>query len=118
MNESQAVYFEIVLGAVSAGGTGLIKIQMSEDNGVSDPFIDVAQTGLTYTSVNSQQLGVIDIYRPQRQYLRVAIIRGTGGNTAITAILALAYHLQVAPVLLDTTVMNVIWLSNPGPGAP
>ena len=37
----QAAHIFITLGTVSTGGSGLIKLQASADNGVADPFTDV-----------------------------------------------------------------------------
>ena len=39
------------------------------------------------------------------------------GNTTIQSIVAVTYHLAVAPETPGTNVNGVVWLSNPGPGA-
>lgn len=118
----EAVLIFVTLGTVSAGGAGTIKVQMSADNAVADPFADVANTGALYTSSNTLQGVVIDLYRPQKRYLQVQVVRGSGGNTVIASITALTYHGASQPLIPGTTsttgnVFNVIWLSNPGPGA-
>jgi hypothetical protein len=118
-----AALFFVTLGTVSTGGTGLIKVQGSADNGVADPFADIAGTGVTYAIGNTLQGAVIDVYRPQKRYLQVQIVRGSGGNTVIASITALTYHGSVQPLVPGSTsttgnIMNVVWLSNPGPGSP
>lgn len=120
--ESAAAYFFVFLGTVSTGGAGLIKVQMSADNAVADPFVDVQGTGTSYAVGNTLQGCVIEIYRPQRRYLQVQVIRGSGGNTVIAAIGALTFHVGVAPEVPGSTsttgnIFNVTWLANPGPGA-
>jgi hypothetical protein len=118
-----AALFFITLGTVSTGGSGLIKVQGSADNGVADAFADIAGTGVTYTASNTLQGAVIDLYRPQKRYLQVQVIRGSGGNTVIASITALTYHGSNQPLVPGVTsttgnIMNVVWLSNPGPGSP
>jgi hypothetical protein len=118
MAEDQGVHFTVVLGTVAAGGSGTIKIQMSADNNVADPWTDVAGSAQSYTSTNSAHAFVADIFKPQRRYLRVVVIRGAGGNTTIQSIVALQYHVGVAPENPGTNFDGVLWLANPGPGAP
>lgn len=107
----------VVLGTVSTGGAGTIKLQMSADNGVSDPFTDIAGSGQAFTASNSGHAFVVDVYRPQKRYIQAVVVRGSGGNTVIQSIVAQTYHLAVAPELPGTNVDGVVWLSNPGPGA-
>jgi len=119
----QAAHFFVTLGTVSTGGSGLIKLQASADNGVADPFADVMGSGVSYAVGNTLQGCVIDVYRPQKRYLQVQVIRGSGGNTVIASITALTYHLGVAPEIPGNTsttgqIFGINWLSNPGPGTP
>jgi hypothetical protein len=117
MAEDQAVLFAVCLGTVNAGGGGVIKVQASNDNGVSDPFTDVAGSGQQFSAANSGQAFVTDIYRPQKQFLQVSLVLNGGGTTTVQSIFALQYHVGVAPEVPGTNVAGVVWLSNPGPGA-
>ena len=123
MSQDQGVMFTVVFGTITSLATGLIKIQQSADNGVADPFADVAGSGVTYSSSNTLQGCLIDIYRPWKTYLQVQVLRRAQANTVIAAIVAHVYHLSVAPELAGNTsttgnIFNVKWLNNPGPGAP
>jgi hypothetical protein len=119
-----ACMFLITLGTVSTNGAGLIKVQMSADNNVTDPFTDVAGSGIPWAVGNTLQTAVIDIYRPWKRYLQVVLLRTGGGNTVISAVTALTYHLGVAPgdsepipTATARNIINVNWLNSPGPGA-
>lgn len=119
---SNGVLFFITLGVVSSGGSGTIKVQMSTDFNVTDPWSDVQSTGFAYAVANSTQGCVIDLYRPQKRYLRIQTIRGGSGNTVIASVTALSYHDNIAPNTPGTTtttgnIMNVTWLSNSANGA-
>ena len=116
--ENQGVLFLIQMGTIASGGNGTIKIQMSADDGVTDPYVDVAGSGQNFTNANSTHLFVVDINRPQRRWWRVAVVRGSGGNTSINGIIALEYNLEVAPNEAGLNTDGVVWLANPGPGAP
>ena len=116
------VYVFFVLGTVSTGATGQMKLQMSADNGVTDPFTDVAGTGILYTATNTLQGAVVDLNRPQKRYVQAVVVRGAGGNTVIAAITALSYHDNIAPNVPGGTsttgnIINVIWLNNAANGA-
>lgn len=121
-NQDQGAYFAVILGTVSTGGAGTIKLQHSSDNGVADPFADVMGSGFVYGIGNTLQGCVIDVYRPQKRYMQVVVVRGSGGNTVIGAIFAVTYHQGFAPLVPGVTsttgnIANVTWLSNPGSGA-
>lgn len=118
MVEDRGACFILTLGTVASGGGGVFKLQSSMDNGVSDPFTDIAGSsgGFSFTSTNSGHALVIDVYRPQKRYLQAVVVRGSGGNTTIQSIVAVTYHLSAAPETPGTSVDNVVWLSNPGPG--
>lgn len=116
LNLDQAVMLSIILGTVASGGAGLIKVQGSNDNGVADPFVDLMNTGVPYTSANSGQGIIIDLYRPQKRYLQVVIERTGGGNATVQSIVAYVYHLFLAPESPGTNFGSVGWLSNVGPG--
>lgn len=111
-----AIMFIIALGTVATGGGGLIKIQGSDDNGVADPFVDLQNTGVQYTSTQSGQGVIVDVYRPLKRYLQCVVMRGTGGNTTIQSIVALLYHLRQPPVALGTNFSLESWIAGPGPG--
>ena len=121
-NQDQAAYFVVILGTVSSGGGGTIKVQHSADNNVTDPFTDIAGSGFVSAIGNTLQGAIIDIYRPQKRYLQVVILRGSGGNTVISSVFGLTYHVGYAPEMAGTTsttgnIANITWLSNPGSGA-
>jgi hypothetical protein len=117
VGQDLGAYFFVQLGTVATGGSGVIKLQQSNDNGVSDPYADVAGSGQTFSATNSGHGFVVDVYRPQKQYFQVVIVRNGGGNTTIASIFALQYHVGVAPEAPGTNVDGVVWLNSPGPGA-
>ena len=107
----------LVLGTVSSGGGGVFKAQMSADNGVADPFTDVAGSGFTFSSTNSGHCLIIDLYRPQKRYVQFVTVRTGTANTTIQSVVAQTYHLGIAPEAPGTSVDNIVWLANSANGA-
>jgi hypothetical protein len=116
MVTDRAVMFSIILGTVAAGGEGIIKVQGSRDNGVAYPFVDLANTAVPFTSANSGQGFIIDLYQPQMRYLQVVVMRNGSGNVTIQSIVAYVYHLSFAPESPGTNFGAIGWFPNVAAG--
>jgi hypothetical protein len=99
MQGFEGVRFFGVFETADAGN--FASIEQSSDDGSSDDF-----TGLLGTKVvpgDSADAFSIDVYRPEKRYVRAAIIRA-GADTVLGEIYALQYGAKSAPTTQGSTV--------------
>lgn len=111
------VFFIAAAGAITATAVSSVKAQQSSDNGSADDFTDIAGSSspaLT-PATDDNKILLIDIYRPQKRYLRLSWVRSTA-NTVIDGVFAIRYHGVVTPAALDATVKSLELFSNPPEG--
>lgn len=96
--------FLVAFGAITASGVQSVKVQQSDDDGVSDAYSDLEGTSVSVADDDDNQLVWVDVARPQKRYLKVIVSRATQ-NSAIDGILALQYGSKVEPVTHDSTTV-------------
>ncbi len=79
----------------TAAADNIINAQQSSDNGVGDSFGDLAGSAVGLTGASDEDQWV-DIYRPQKRYVRCHVERAT--STTVESIWALLYGPVVQPV--------------------
>lgn len=79
----------------------------SQSNDSDQAAITGAQTA-NAADADSNKVLVLDVYRPQKQYVRAIVNRGTA-NAAVDGVLALQYHGDKIPrATLDATVSQLL----------
>jgi hypothetical protein len=96
----EGVLFLTSFGTAASDNT--CNLAQSDDNGSSDDFTDL--TGTSVTSGSSDEDVYLDIYRPQKRYVRLEAARGT--SSTLESIWAIQYGPRSAPV--DNTTSGTI----------
>ncbi len=91
--------FVAQFGALS--GTATVKLQQSDDDGVSDDFTDMSGT-VVAGATDDDKMVVFDIIRPSKRYIR-AVVSGQALDE-IDSVLAILYMPRVQPVTQGSTV--------------
>ena len=91
----------LLIGSYGVANSGnYAKVQQSDDDGVSDGYSDLENTKTTPTV--SGNTFMIDIYRPQKRYLKV--VETIGSSSAVGPMLAIQYGPKVLPPTHGSTV--------------
>lgn len=90
-------------GALTTGAVVTVKLQHSNDDGVTDAYTDIAGTAQTIPVADANKMLITGIFKPQKRYLRTVITRATANAVvdAVTLFLALPNN---APVSYGSTV--------------
>lgn len=99
--------FTCLLGTLTATQVTKLKAQGSDDNSTWTDLTDDALGGTLVTDAaadaDSNDMLVLDIFRPRHRYLRPVVVRGTA-NAVIDGVIAQLYHAPMEPVAVDATV--------------
>lgn len=106
MASFETVTFLVPYGAITTGSVTSVKVQQSDDDGVSDGFSDLASSSITVADDQDNKCAIVSVVRPQKRYLKPIVLRATQ-NAAIDGIFAIQSVPRVAPVTQDSTVMAV-----------
>ena len=96
------IAFLVQLGTVVLTGTGVFKLQESDDN---SSFSDLAGTSQSWADTNDDKCIYIEVVRPLKRYIRGVLIRSTA-NSTIDSVLAIQFSPQFGPPALDSTVIS------------
>ena len=110
--------FIITFGAIENLGCGLVKLQMSSDQGITDPFADIENSVANFETLHAGHGLLLDVFAPHKRFLRVVINRNKTGHITIQSIVALTYHHPAVPAALGSAFNVDGRLSKPEPGAP
>jgi hypothetical protein len=69
--------FVAAFGTITTSAVTSVKLQQSSDDGVADSYGDIEGSDVTVADDDDNQLVVIDIYNPQKRYLKCIILRAT-----------------------------------------
>lgn len=84
----EEVTFLLAIGVMAASSSVDVKVQESADG--STGWADLTGTALTQVSAtDDDKLVGISIRNPLKQYLRLAITRGDGGNSTLQSLIAI-----------------------------
>ena len=112
----QGVAFMYMLGTLAASSAVTISVQQSDDDGVADAFSDLLASSEAATASDDNKLMLSEVYRPTKRYVRVATVRGDGGNSTIDGLVALLYRPSFAPVTQGATVLTYETANGPAEG--
>lgn len=102
MNGYEGVMFILVLGAITANAVTSLKAQQSSDDGSVDTFADLEGTGMTIADSDDEQVFILDIWKPQEQYVRPVVDRATQ-NAVVQTCLAVQYKARETPITQSVT---------------
>lgn len=88
-NGFDSVCFIAAFGTLTVAPT--LHLEQSDDDGSSDAYSDLEGTNnAQLENADDDLVAVIDIRRPQKRYVRLAIDR-TGGNAVVDRVIAIGY---------------------------
>lgn len=103
MSGFEGVMFVATFGTLTASQVTSMKAQQNTINSASG-MADLIGTSVgPLADGDSNKMLVLDIWRPQEQYLQVVIDRGTA-NAVIDGVIAIQYNSRVSPVTQGSTV--------------
>lgn len=104
-------------GVVSATAVTVLKAQQSSDDAATDAYDDLASSALTQlvATTDNNKTHALDIYRPQKRYLKAIVTRATG-NVVIDGVFAILYKSSKKPISQGTTVQSNKVLVSPAEG--
>jgi len=89
-------------GTAASGNT--VKLQQSSDDGSADDYSDL--TGTSVTSGTSDEDVWVDLYRPQKRYIKAVFARGT--SSTLESVWAILYGPLSAPVSFNNTSGTIV----------
>lgn len=105
------VVFILAVGTLTATAVTALKGQQGNASDGSDGA-DLLGTSVPLADTASNKLAVLDIYRPQKRYVRPVVSRGTA-NAVIDSVIAIRYRGRKAPITLDSTVAAAEYHQSP-----
>jgi hypothetical protein len=109
MQGFDSVQFEVLFGAITAGGVQSIKARQGADSGMSDAA-DLLGTGQTVADDDDNKVFYIDLHEPLERYVDVQVLRATQ-DSAIDGILAHLYNAKDLPITEDANVSGEFFQS-------
>jgi hypothetical protein len=93
---AESALFLIELGSIAAGGIATVQLQGSEDNGVSDPFVNLYGTKIANAGNASggNMLAIEARAIQSKRFVRVTITRTGGANVGIDSVIAEVFALK------------------------
>ena len=112
----EGVRFIADFGTLTATQVTSVKAQQSSDDGVADDFSDIkGSLSAAMADGDSNKILILDIYRPQKRYVRLVVNRATA-NAVIDGVVAELYRAERAAIAKDADVSAQVILSNPAEG--
>ncbi len=115
MANFEGVEFEVIMGAITAGGVQSAKLQQSSDDGSADDFSDIEGSSQTIADDDDNQVFVLEVHRPTKRYVRCVVSRATQ-NSVLDAIVARQYGGRVKPSTNGATIGGVETHASPAEG--
>lgn len=103
MQSWDAVTFAVAFGTLTSGAVTSIKVQQGAAANGSD-MADLAGTLLSIPDTASNKIALVEIYRPQKRYVRVVVSRATQ-NAVIDGAVAIQRGCRIKPVTHDSTTV-------------
>lgn len=115
MEGYEGVLFIVPMGAITTGAVTDVKVQQSSDDGATDAYSDLAGSAFNVADSDDNQLVYIDVFRPQKRYVKPVVDRATQ-NAVVDGIIAIRYGARRLPAEMDTTVAGGLLLISPAEG--
>lgn len=106
MQDFEGVVCYASLGTLTATQVTLLKAQGSSDNGVLDAYADITGAATAAAAdADSNKMLVLDVYRPQKRYIKFIVSRGTA-NAVVDGAVAVQYGAKHKPTTNDATTTS------------
>ncbi len=99
----EGVRFIMGFGAIVSGAVTSVKVQQGAISSLSDAA-DLASSSVTIADTDDNKVCIIDVYRPNKRYLRLVTARATQ-NATLDFLAIEKYGPRKAPVTQDTTLV-------------
>ncbi len=109
------VVFMVPFGAITTGAVTSVKVQQSQDDGATDTYDDLAGSSQSVPDTGSNGIVLVEVVRPNKPYVRVAIGRGTQ-NAAILQVYAFQFHSRSHPPAQSASILSSLILVSPPEG--
>lgn len=105
-----AATFYAMLGAITAGGSGNLKVQQSD--AAATGFTDLAGASASYTDADGNRVLVVEVNQPRKRYLRPVVTR-SAENAVVDGVLAMQSQAHAEPVTHGSTVVAPVLVLAP-----
>lgn len=102
--DAEGVKFDVHFGAIVSGAVTSVKLQQSSDDGSTDDYTDIAGSSCTVADDQDNKILTIELYNPQKNYVRAVVTRGTQ-NATVDSIVATLFKLRKAPPTQDASII-------------
>lgn len=99
------VLFILAVGTLTATQVTKLKAEGSDDDSTYTALTDATCTALA--DGDSNKLQVLDVYKPQSQYVRAVVDRGTA-NAVVDGVIAIMYKGRTPPASNHSTVSSAL----------
>ena len=108
------VRFIVPFGPITSGAITAVRVQQSDDDGSADAYGDLAgAASLAVGDTRDEDIVIVEIWRPQKKWLRVYVDRGTQVAT-VYPIIAERYNMRTLGEADDSaTVISRTILTSP-----
>jgi hypothetical protein len=105
MSGFEGVIFVALLGALTATQVTALKAQTGNANDGSDAADITGAVTANMADADSNKILVLDVFRPQKRYVRGVVTRGTA-NAVIDGLLVIQYGAKSRPSVNDATTTS------------
>ena len=71
----------VKMADIAVGATTSIKAQQSDDNGVTDAYSDLEDTGIAIAADDDDQVFIIDLVKPRKRWVRLLVDKDAANAT-------------------------------------
>jgi hypothetical protein len=115
MSGFEGMQFVALFGALAATQVTSLKVQQGNLADGSDMADLEGSLHTALADTDGNKCLVMDLFRPEKRYVRAVVVRGTA-NAVIDGVIALLYSPRVEPITADTTVKATKLLVSPDEG--
>lgn len=106
------ILFIALLGTLTATQVTQMKAQQSSDDGSADAYADIADSETdAMDDADDNKLLVLDIYRPEEEYVRPVLERATA-NAVIDGVIAIRYKSRDVPITQGSDVSQLVRIAD------
>lgn len=107
--------FVALMGDISGSGTATLKAQQSSDDGSTDGYSDIEGTSIAWAAGDDNKLGILEIDRPTKRYLKCILTTATA-NGVKDGVIAIQTKADAEPVTQGSTVVATEYHHAPAEG--
>jgi hypothetical protein len=101
----EGVLFIAAIGTITATGVPALLAQGGNQSDGSDMAnITNATSGAMTAGTDDNKIAMLDVYRPQKRYVRAVVTRGTA-NAVVDGVIAIQYGSRLDPPTQDATTV-------------